>query len=75
MSRQALIIWTVFDHPDDYPDVFMARKWLVVDGSYAPTHDVLTGPTLQSVRDQIPAGLCCFARSPEDNPAIVESWL
>ncbi|MNF89348.1 hypothetical protein D3C84_718700 [compost metagenome] len=74
MNGQPLVVWTVFDNPDDYPGVFVARKWLVYAGVYGPTHDVLTGPTLQSVRDQIPAGLYCSPRSPEDDPVIVESW-
>jgi hypothetical protein len=74
MNGTPLEIWTVFDHPDDYPGEFVARKWLVFGGAYYPTHDVFTGPTLQSVRDQIPPGLWCSPRAPEDEPAIVESW-
>lgn len=70
-----LTLWTVIDHPSDYPDEFIAREWLLLHGVAAPTGKVLTGPTLQSVRDQIPPGLCCFARHPEDDQNIVESWL
>lgn len=75
MKIEVLAIYTVFDHPDDYPDVFIARKWLVFHGVAVPTQEVVTGPTLQSVRDQIPAGLICFPRADEDEPTIVESWL
>lgn len=75
MEKHYLSVWTVFDHPTDYPEVFIARKWLLVSGVAVATSETVTGPTLQSVRDQIPAGLHCFARSPEDDVYIVESWL
>lgn len=69
-----LAIWTVIERPSDYPDEFIARKWICVDGLAVATPQIVTGPTLQSVRDQIPAGLYCFPRAPEDDPNIVESW-
>jgi len=75
VEKNYLSVWTVFDHPTDYPDVFIARKWVLVSGVAVATHEAVTGPTLQSVRDQIPAGLHRFPRSPEDDVYIVESWL
>lgn len=74
MKGPPLEIWTVFDHPDDYPGEFVARKWLVFAGGSVATSEVVTGPTLQSVRDQIPPGLWCNPRAPEDDPVIIESW-
>lgn len=74
MTREGLAIWTIIERPSDYPDEFIARKWIVAEGVAAPTGDIVTGPTLQSVRDQIPPGLYCFTRAPEDDPNIVESW-
>lgn len=75
MIGEPLAVWTVFDHPDDYPDVFIARKWLIVAGVAVATDDTLIGPDLESVRVQIPAGLHRFPRAPEDDLNIVESWL
>lgn len=75
MAKNYLSVWTVFDHPTDYPEVFIARKWLLISGVAVATSETVTGPTLQSVRDKIPPGLHRFPRSPEDDVYIVESWL
>lgn len=74
MSVQNLEIWTVYDSPTDFPGLFVARKWLIKQEPVA-TEEAFTGPTLQSVRDQIPAGLHRIPRAPEDDLNIVESWL
>ena len=73
-AKNYLAMWTVFDHPPDYPDVFLARKWLILHGVAVATNEIVIGPTLQSVRDQIPPGLFCQPRAPGDEVTIVETW-
>lgn len=73
-ANEYLAIWVVIENPQDYPGLFVARKWLVVDGKEVHTSVLVTGPTLQSVREQIPVGLQWMPRAPGDNPVIVETW-
>lgn len=69
-------MWTVYDHPRDEPDHYVARRWEIhADGPHA-TFDKITSDTLNLLRDEFKErGLTCLPRSPEDEPQIVESWL
>lgn len=67
-----LSMWTIYDHPLDFPDCFVARRFEGV----TPTLDVETAPTLDELRGRFRSwGLACLTRSPEDDAAIVEVWL
>jgi hypothetical protein len=67
-----LAIWTVYDHPTDFPDSYVARRFLLE----RPTRTVMIEPTLDALRSKLAAlGLVRLARSPEDDPKIVEVWL
>lgn len=71
-----LSVWTVYDHPPDYPQGFIARRWDVRAGEVVPTHDSLKAEKLAPLRRQLAnLGLVCLARQPGDDPAIVETWL
>ena len=74
-ANDRLNIWTVYDHPRDQPDVFVARRFEIGHEHAGPTGDVLTAPTLEELREKLPAGLVCITRQDGDDPAIVESWL
>jgi hypothetical protein len=67
--------WTVYDHPRDYPDCFVARRWIAKGGDVIPTTDMLVATTLDEVRALLPPGLIRFARMPEDDAKIVEVWI
>lgn len=75
MPSRALEMWTVYDHPTDYPDGFIARLHLAYDGFAVSTPNTFTGLTLDAVRDQLPRGLHRIVRSPDDDPKIVETWI
>lgn len=71
---EPLSLWTVYSHPKDYPDDFVARKFL----GDAPTAEHIKAPTLQELRRKlrdIAPGLACIQRHPTDEPQIVEVWL
>jgi hypothetical protein len=69
-------IWTVTRDPTDLPGVaFAARLHIVEGGGSYPTHQLVTGQTLDDVRSQLPPGLYCLGRDPADDAAIVESWI
>ena len=70
-----LEIWTVYEHPRDYPNNFVARKFLFDK----PTDEILICDNLDVLRKAIqrasPIILTRIDRSPDDNPVVVESWL
>lgn len=66
-----LPIWTVYDHPRDFPGAFVARLSILDK----PTAKLLHSDTLEGLRAQLPNGLTCLQRSPSDDPVIVECWL
>jgi hypothetical protein len=72
---EPLRVWTVYDHPSDFPDCFVARLALVSDAGVVPTQETLTAATLEELRRRLPCGLFRFNRDPADHPVIVEVWL
>lgn len=71
-----LALWTVYDHPSDQPDCFIARKFLIVAGGPIATEETRAARTLQPLRDSFELeGLYCLPREPNDDPKIIESWL
>ncbi|WP_439891569.1 hypothetical protein ACS7SF_02715 [Ralstonia sp. 25C] len=71
--REALEMWTVYERPKEYPQGFLARRWIVTDIAMA-TETYYTAPTLSQVRECLPGGLFCQPRAELDDPAIVETW-
>lgn len=70
--------FAVYEKPADFPNSFVVRKWFIDPGSTEPRPDrnpCIIGPTLEAVREQIPAGLTRIERLPADDPVIVEVWI
>lgn len=71
-----LSIWTITDRPADYPDKFVARRFLVTRDGARPTPDILMSDDLEWIREILRGrGLFCIRRETADDPVIVESWL
>jgi hypothetical protein len=70
-------MWTVYDHPLDYPEKFVARRWDVDANGLKPSASIIVASDLEILRDilQFELGLTMLMRSPEDDPKIVETWL
>jgi hypothetical protein len=67
-------LWTIYEKPDDYPDKFVGRLFVLDQ----PTTVALVGPTLDSVREFIrraSPGLTCIPRFEHDHPSVIETWL
>jgi hypothetical protein len=76
MPDKTLSIWTVYDHPSDYPDGFIARRWAIVDGREIMTDDTIEADDLETLRRHFEERtLCCLPREPDDDPVIVECWI
>jgi hypothetical protein len=73
---ESLAMWTVYDHPRDHPDHFVARLAFVSGtGGLVMTETTITAATLEQLRGLLPPGLCRIARHPDDDANIVEIWL
>ena len=72
-----LAMWTIYDHPSDYPNNFVARKFVIGDGSEPViTKEMMVCPSLTAIREMLAElGLSCITRSEDDDPKIVETWL
>lgn len=75
--RNSLEMWTVYDHPRDFPNDYVARKWVVNgDGSYGPDEEVMICSELEPIRERLAAsGYACMPRDPNDDATILETWI
>lgn len=72
LSKQTkLPMITVYKHPEDYPEQYVARVWDV----NKPTHLIALADTLEELREAIPEGMCNLGRQQQDDPCIVEVWI
>ena len=78
MKDDELSMWTIYDHPKDYPTYFVARRWRIArDRSEPiPTDDVLFSLTYEFIELVMrQRGLTKIERCPSDDPVIKEVWL
>ena len=76
-DRGVLSTWTIFDHPIDCPEAFIARRFEVGGHSPMPlaTTDAIVGD-LDVIRESMArVGLACITRDVNDHPNVVETWL
>lgn len=67
-------MWTVYDHPADFPNNFVAREWIIVRGpaGIVITDNVIIG-SLERVRERLQAkGL---TRISSGHPTITKTWI
>jgi hypothetical protein len=66
-------MYVVYDHPRDFPEVFVCRVWY---GRAASADPFMTAATLDEIRDALEErGLVNIGRYAEDDPAIAEVWV
>jgi len=70
------VMWTIYDHPADFPEYFVARKWLIGNSrdNPEPTDEIILNVDLEVLRKSIPPWLYCMPRQANDDPCIVEVW-
>lgn len=70
-----LPLWTVYDHPSDYPEHYVARQYTIGIAGAHPTNRVMASESLDAIRVAMTnTGLVCITRSENDDPTIVEVW-
>lgn len=62
---------TIYEHPDDYPDKYVARVW----DANEPTHLITLADTLDEIRKTIPQNMVLIQKCRTDEPCIVELWI
>ncbi len=70
-------IYTVYDHPSDYPDHFVVRKWLIKDGGITEAGDIVKkSKNYSAIRNHmLDRGLHRLMRNEGDDPCIMECWI
>jgi hypothetical protein len=70
-------VWTIYDHPSDFPEHFVARRWEIGPGEVRPTGSFIQASELEVLRTMLltELGLTPIPRSPGDDPVIVETWM
>ena len=75
MHRERLPLWTVYNHPTDHPNYFVARMFMTLPEAEA-TPVCLLSDALEPIQAQLAAlGLTKLMRHPNDDPKIMETWL
>jgi hypothetical protein len=67
-------MYTIYDHPRDYPEKFVVRRCVVMATGEIEHLDGYACDTLEQARALVPPGLFCQPRQTEDDPVIVETW-
>lgn len=68
--------WTIYIRPKDFPDKYVARRWVANGGRVWPTDDILLADDPEDLRAAMAQkGLTRFGRVPSDDPVIMEVWL
>lgn len=76
MKRESLDIWTVYERPSDFPDMYVARRFEITAGKAEPTTEFIAAKLLAPVRRAMQErGLYRLDRNPNDEPQVVECWL
>ena len=71
-----LELWVVYDHPTDFPDCWVARKFEIHPDESKPTKETIQRLSIKSLRDaMLDMALHVIPRSPGDDANIVEVWL
>ena len=62
---------TIFKHPLDYPDKYVAR----VFDLNQPTNVLMLADTYNTLVSRIPNSMLRFIRDENDHPTIIETWI
>ena len=84
-SYRVNVIVTVYDHPQDFPNGYVARAHIVAQNrygvmgcgksAYASSMIYIGRETLDEVRAAIPPDMVKMIRHPQDDPAILETYI
>ena len=69
-------MWVIYDHPSDFPNSYIARKWIMGEDMKAIfTPEFHEAITLEELREKVRQGRYRVPCSLKDDPVIIECWL
>ena len=74
----ALKMWTIYDHPKDYPNFFVARMFYIcpIKNEPLPSNLIYLSSDLKTLQKRMQSlFLTCISRHDTDDPTIIETWL
>jgi hypothetical protein len=74
MADSELRMYTIYDHPADYPRHWAVRASTIRPEGPVPDDRVQLADSLEEARALIPPGLTCIPRFTNDIPCIEEVW-
>lgn len=76
LKGDELVLYTIYDHPKDYPDNFVVRAFiLAADGKQYASKECKLATTLEEARKFVPPDKVLTQRYANDDPVIVETWI
>ena len=73
--RLVISQWVIYNHPRDFPDKYVMRRWDIRANEMQATDDMALADTLEEIRLSVPRGLYRLERFRDDDPCIAEVWL
>lgn len=71
-----LTVWTIYDHPADYREGFVLRAHFVMDdGAVQADTAAWYADQVDKLRIMVPPDRVRMTRHPDDDPAILETWI
>ena len=70
-----LRMYVIYDHPRDFPNSVVLRRWRVTPDGPQPEGCCLLTHSITEARAFVPDGLVNTGRQLSDDPAIAEVWL
>lgn len=70
----ALTMYTIYERPDDYPELFVVRESFVTQAGVIQGKIMGLATTLSEARAFVPDDLYRQPRLPGDLSSVVESW-
>lgn len=69
-------LWTIYAHPRDYPEGYVAREWIVNGQGSEYPGPARYRPDLEAARAAVPPQFDHrLVRNPDDDPSVVETWI
>jgi len=71
-----MMVYTIYSNSSCQElDPFVVRQWLISPGQEPQPGLLECADNLEAARKFIPVGLTRVEPSPDDDPAVIESWL
>jgi hypothetical protein len=75
-TNEIISVWTVYDHPKDFPLHYVARRHDVQHGELRVSTYFVASFSLRTLRNHLESlGLHYIPRREDDDPLVVEMWI